>query len=845
MEAGLGSRKRKHQSLKSGGIFTRSNSQIYVRRRRSGYARSNSVRTINPIMSLEATTNSPMDQDPWGSTAHPITSEVLVKDLRVRRIFSPMTVPEEDSSVGAVDLKADFDVRKTNDGNPNVSSSEGDPGHCDLGVSSSVVIDPKHRLQNIVDSFLVSENNVMEADEFLLTPPRVSDSDQNNVAAENNGFISIPNEVGQSSLTSSRSKKKVFINRGSYNSYRRLLPYLTDIGTDDSPSFEIVEATMTKQQKSSTIVPNMVASKDKDVDAVPNLNNLADCAFKSQEDAVIDKLDECEQTTPPDSVSVSKMVLKQSSRMKMLQTPTSFSHRRLLPYLTSVSEPEKTSEENQQDISNSLQSTTVNQKSDSSYPTLTPVKPLFESITTITPVSNDNLLDSNRTDIKSIESTSQLAVKLQAEEQESRNKDLKCIEETSPDINDNQKPVNESTHESLLQIPPLNSPLINRDNSRNGISVANEIIDTQGSMVKIQSMVTNLHSKKKVFISPKSFSYRRLLPYLTEPGTNDSPNFEIVEATLPKVQKSSNMVPNKDHEIDAVPTNSKSGLSDSIQKSHEDALNDSMEKCLQMKMLQTPTSFSHRRLLPFLTSVSGDDSGNIIVDESQTTADEKSDSPTSTLTPIQTSSESTTTVAQVSNDNLVDTHGPDTKLTESTSHSGMKLQAEADSLMKVEQESPIKDLKLVQVTTSDLEIVPSVDTNDNQKAVNGSTHESLLQIAPLNTPLINRDISKNGILKRTPRGCRGICNCLNCTSFRLHAERSFEFSRNQMHDAEEVALELINDMNSLRNILERTGADSNEVKEVFAKALYKEEVARAKLAQMNEDLNNQCRSMGK
>ncbi|CAH1452922.1 unnamed protein product [Lactuca virosa] len=582
MEAGLGSRKRKHQSLKSGGIFTRSNSQIYVRRRRSGYARADSVRTSNPILSLEATTNSPMDQDPWGCTAHPITSEVLVKDLRVRRIFSPMTVPEEDLSVGAVDLKADFDVRKTNDGNPNVSSSEGDPGHCDLGVSSSVVIDPKPRLQNIVDSFLVSENNVMEADAFVKTPPRVSDSDQNNVAAENNGVISIPNEVGQSSLTSSRSKKKVFINRGSYNSYRRLLPYLTDIGTDDSPSFEIVEATMTKQQKSSTIVPNMVAYKDKDIDTVSNLDSLADCAFKSQEDAVSDTLDECEQTTPPDSISASKMALKQSSRMKMLQTPTSFSHRRLLPYLMSVSEPEKTSEENQQNISISLQSTTVNEKSDSPIPTLTPVKAPFESITTITPVSNDN---------------------------------------------------------------------------------------------------------------------------------------------------------------------------------------------------------------------------------------------------------------------LVDTHGPDTKLTESTSHSEMKLQAEADSLMKLEHESPIKDLKLVEVTTSNLEIVPSVDTNDNQKAVNGSTHESLLQIAPLNSPLINRD--RNGILKRTPRGCRGICNCLNCTSFRLHAERSFEFSRNQMHDAEEVALELINDMNSLRNILERTGGDSNEVKEVFAKALYKEEVARAKLAQMNEDLSNQCRSMGK
>ncbi|KAK9159810.1 hypothetical protein Syun_006151 [Stephania yunnanensis] len=60
-----------------------------------------------------------------------------------------------------------------------------------------------------------------------------------------------------------------------------------------------------------------------------------------------------------------------------------------------------------------------------------------------------------------------------------------------------------------------------------------------------------------------------------------------------------------------------------------------------------------------------------------------------------------------------------------------------------------------------------------------------------------------GILKRHPRGCRGICNCINCASFRLHAERAFEFSRNQLQDAEEVVVELTRELSGLRSLLEK------------------------------------------
>lgn len=70
--------------------------------------------------------------------------------------------------------------------------------------------------------------------------------------------------------------------------------------------------------------------------------------------------------------------------------------------------------------------------------------------------------------------------------------------------------------------------------------------------------------------------------------------------------------------------------------------------------------------------------------------------------------------------------------------------------------------------------------------------------------------SKKGILKRNPRGCRGLCTCLNCASFRLHAERAFEFSKNQMHYAEEVALDLITKLSDLRNMLEKSAFSSND-----------------------------------
>ncbi|WCJ27540.1 hypothetical protein M5689_009274 [Euphorbia peplus] len=110
--------------------------------------------------------------------------------------------------------------------------------------------------------------------------------------------------------------------------------------------------------------------------------------------------------------------------------------------------------------------------------------------------------------------------------------------------------------------------------------------------------------------------------------------------------------------------------------------------------------------------------------------------------------------------------------------------------------------------------------------------------------------SKKGILKRNPRGCRGPCTCLNCSSFRLNAERAFEFSKNQMLDAEEVALELIKELSHLRNMLGTAASGCtdnlvthiNQVKEAFVRASEAEELAKSRLAEMKYDLNIHCRT---
>lgn len=107
---------------------------------------------------------------------------------------------------------------------------------------------------------------------------------------------------------------------------------------------------------------------------------------------------------------------------------------------------------------------------------------------------------------------------------------------------------------------------------------------------------------------------------------------------------------------------------------------------------------------------------------------------------------------------------------------------------------------VVEVRNNSGESVEKLRSNESSTKV----AESDMMVSPSNGVL-------KGILKKNPRGCRGLCNCLNCASFRLHAERAFEFSRNQMHDSEEVASDLIDELTALRLILEKSVVQADDL----------------------------------
>ncbi|KAF9606451.1 hypothetical protein IFM89_025281 [Coptis chinensis] len=89
-----------------------------------------------------------------------------------------------------------------------------------------------------------------------------------------------------------------------------------------------------------------------------------------------------------------------------------------------------------------------------------------------------------------------------------------------------------------------------------------------------------------------------------------------------------------------------------------------------------------------------------------------------------------------------------------------------------------------------------------------------------------------------------------CASFRLHAERAFEFSRNQMQDSREVALGLMKELSRVRSLLAKSidGSDGlamvevAQVKVACQKALRAEDLAKSRLREMNEELNIHCKA---
>ncbi|KAG6479224.1 uncharacterized protein LOC122018724 [Zingiber officinale] len=112
---------------------------------------------------------------------------------------------------------------------------------------------------------------------------------------------------------------------------------------------------------------------------------------------------------------------------------------------------------------------------------------------------------------------------------------------------------------------------------------------------------------------------------------------------------------------------------------------------------------------------------------------------------------------------------------------------------------------------------------------------------------------RKGIMKKHTRGCKGICLCLDCVSFRIHSDRAFDFSRKQMEQADEIILGLIKELTGLRNLVERSvGAGTSVLLQLnqellqgaCLRALRAEETAKKRCKQMFDDLRGHCRIPG-
>ncbi|XP_044355380.1 uncharacterized protein [Triticum aestivum] len=102
---------------------------------------------------------------------------------------------------------------------------------------------------------------------------------------------------------------------------------------------------------------------------------------------------------------------------------------------------------------------------------------------------------------------------------------------------------------------------------------------------------------------------------------------------------------------------------------------------------------------------------------------------------------------------------------------------------------------------------------------------------------------KKGILKRHTMGCRGICMCLDCSVFRLRADRAFEFSRKQMQEADDIIVNLLEEVASLRSLAEKSSGQQEQM-EACERALWVEEVAKERRQQMLAELNSHCKIPG-
>ncbi|KAL0451971.1 UNVERIFIED_CONTAM: hypothetical protein Slati_1175200 [Sesamum latifolium] len=559
------------------------------------------------------------------------------------------------------------------------------------------------------------------------------------------------------------------------------------------------------------------------------------------------------------SISVAKLALNRCGRKKVFRTPSSFSYRRLLPYLmdivnddSSVSKIEIVDAgtpcklQKPDGVNSEVWSIAENSytaKLDVVVPHVDDTEPSdngdVKKLHIELPFNQQDLSGAQHELSRTMEITKTVEVRQKGHESGANRVDTsvgeECGQSTPPDPDvftnteighggESMKNNNVLTENQIVK-------RLSVDGENGNIDVLRLSPNSKGGTKQIKRLVPNPCSQLRLFKNPRSLSYRRLLPFLMDISKNNSCNSRITEHSTAQAYLKEDLHPL------STATTEKDYVNKTI------AENSSGVQHAEVQMQNFVSSMAP---LPPSDGSSPDTNNSPVSSMQQSSSSNYSSN-------VESSSFSSKTPSDPMLINL-QTGVPESKrklepgfdCKENSSASPPSSTVSNDIRMEQsasEEPGPVGKHEMcldvqLKLHNNIGESIEKVNLDQSQMEVSGSL------FAPNNGP-------SKGILKRNRRGCRGLCNCLNCASFRLHADRAFEFSRNQMQDAEEVALELMKELANLRLLLEKTISDDNDlaaiqlnpvqVKRACNKALETENLAKDRLNQLNYDLSVHCR----
>ncbi|XP_052207710.1 uncharacterized protein LOC127811669 [Diospyros lotus] len=496
------------------------------------------------------------------------------------------------------------------------------------------------------------------------------------------------------------------------------------------------------------------------------------------------------------SIPRNKMVLNSCSRrQKVFKTPGSFSFRRLLPFLTEIAKDD-------------------------------PCVSMIEKRTLGVSCKDPSL--NGAEDKYSL-------IMGKCKDEDGGNSQLLNMGHGSNEDGHLSNGVGELTADNVQMTPPdvdiFSKPeIIEKSENEEDIDLKANVHTFRKSMESSSSIkskpILNSFSRKKVFKAPGSFSYRRLLPFLNDIG-NDSDNSIGASKCTPKVESNpKEHLPVLASHLQEVPIDAPTTDGSSM----EYHTGDSGLIPPAEKLTSSNGSFDNEVMLK--------SAENIIEPEMPFDSQKECITETEQVTLLNSRNGEPATSGDIpSNPEMESTIKP------------LYVPCNCETL---DGDGTLDFSHCVSIATQEFHTVLQREHSKNQQALESENlHQNSSKLEGSISSGIPSDGLMKGILRRNPRGCRGLCNCLNCASFRLHADRAFEFSRNQMQDAEEIALELIQELSYLRNMLEKSTVDAtghaivhvNQVKEASTRALNAQELAKDRLGQMNLDLSIHSRSM--